>query len=1002
MNEPLLRSILRLYALFAGSDGLLEEEKHRISHFLFSHLSPESVAHFIVILEKWSAEYAQNSARPEWVDEELVKIASGINRELTISQRYYLFLELIELSLVDGHLSPTEDELLKKFAALINLSPEHTRILREFATGSQVFRHPDPNIMLISGKHPDQAEALNHCEIPGFSGKLAVLKLPELDTYFVQYQGEAEPLLNGHILQNGISRIWAPGATLRQQGIPPVFFSFIQERIINPGTKPRIDFRASNINLTFPDGKVGLKNINLSEKGGRMVAIMGASGCGKSTLLNVLNGNEQPDSGFVHINGLDVYKDSEKLEGIIGYIPQDDLLNERLTVFQNMYFAAKFSFGNLSEEAIIQKCDAILHSLGLSAIRDKEVGSPSKKTISGGQRKRLNIGLELIREPWVLFVDEPTSGLSSSDSLRTMELLKNLSLDGKLVFIIIHQPSEEIFRMFDRLMVMDAGGIPVFYGNPLEAVSYFRREARLPGLKNAGESADAAEIFNILETKLVQEDGSLSEKRKFPPQEWEQRFLRNFPVAESNENSSPIPNLIKKPGFFQQIRLYFRRDVLAKTHDRQYLLINLLEAPFLALLLALLVRYAPAHKLMDRAYAFATNENIPAYFFMSVIVALFMGMSVSAEEIIRDRLLLKRERFLHLSRDAYLIAKVLLMFMLSLVHTLAFVFISDWVLEVPYTGMEFWMVLFAAACCANLLGLVLSDTFRNAVVVYILIPLLLIPQIVLGGALVRYDRLSPVFESSNKVPFAGDVMVSRWAYEAIMVAQFKNNPFQSRIFDVEAEKEEVHYRRSAYLPALENLCNEIASDKTGGEEIKIKRSILFREMEKSLSHFNMQADAFGFLKNNDAIRPEQAAAIHGTIQKLNRYYNRRFRELQEKLDSVFEEAGTGQDGKNKLIRLREQYQNEQIARYLAEDFAMQPRLEITPDGVVRKEKPGYHLPEPEHALDFRTHMYSPFKQFAGWQFPTESFNIVMIWLISLSTFLILRFRLLRKLFRIRM
>jgi hypothetical protein len=301
-----------------------------------------------------------------------------------------------------------------------------------------------------------------------------------------------------------------------------------------------------------------------------------------------------------------------------------------------------------------------------------------------------------------------------------------------------------------------------------------------------------------------------------------------------------------------------------------------------------------------------------------------------------------------------------------------------------------------------LLGLVLSDTFQNAVVVYILIPLLLIPQIVLGGALVRYDRLSPLFESSSRVPFVGDVMVSRWAYEAIMVAQFKNNPFQSRIFDVETEKEEVHYRRSAYLPALDNLCNEIAADKTGSEEIKIKRGILFREIEKSLARFKMSADAFRFLEKNDKITQAQAGSIHELIQNLNRHYNRRFRELQEKMDSVFEEAGTGQDGKNKLIHLREKYQNEQIARYLAEDFAMQPRLEITTEGVIRKEKPGYHIPEPEHVLDFRTHMYSPFKQFAGWQFPTESFNIVMIWLISLSTFLILRFRLLRKLFRIRM
>lgn len=1001
MNEPLLRSVLRLYALIAGADGLLEAEKQRISQFLFTHLSPDSTGHFIRLLENWLAENSGNADRPDWIDGQLSSITSGINRELTISQRYYLFLELIELSLVDGQISEKEDDLLNKISGLINLSPEHSSTLREFASGKHTFLHSDPNVLLISGQNREAESGDNHWNIPGFSGQLAVLKLPELDTYFVQYQGENEPFLNGLLLEKGISRIWASGATLRQEGIAPLFFSFIQERFSDSASKPRIDFQACEVGLTFPDGKTGLKNINLAEKGGRMVAVMGASGCGKSTLLSVLNGNEKPGSGKVLINGLDVYRDSDKLEGVIGYIPQDDLLNERLTVFQNMYFAAKFSFGRMPEEDIIQKCHAVLDSLGLSAIRDKEVGSPSKKTISGGQRKRLNIGMELIREPWVLFVDEPTSGLSSSDSLRIMELLKNLSLDGKLVFVIIHQPSEDIFRMFDRLLVMDYGGIPVFYGNPLEAVPYFRKEARLPGLKNSGESADAAEIFNILETKLVQEDGSLSDVRKFPPQEWEQRFQKNFKPDQAAQNTAPIPNLINKPSFFRQIQLYFRRDVLAKAHDRQYMLINLLEAPFLALLLALVVRFAPAQQLLSRTYSFATNENIPAYFFMSVIVALFMGMSVSAEEIIRDRLLLKRERFLHLSRDAYLIAKILLLFLLSLLHTLAFVLISDWVLEVPYTGLEFWMVLFAAACCANLIGLVLSDTFRNAVVVYILIPLLLIPQIVLGGALVPYDRLSPFFESSSKVPLVGDLMVSRWAYEAIMVAQFKNNPFQSKVFDIEAVKEEVHYRRSAYLPALENLFREISAGSENQDELRMKRSILFRELQKSLARFGMQAESFRFLENDDKISPEKLAPVYEILENLNRFYNRRYRELQRKLDAVYAGAGSDKDGKNKLLKFRDQFQNEQIARYLAGDFALQPRLEIRPEGLIRKEKPGYHIPEPEHWLDFRTHMYSPFKWLAGWRFPTESFNIVMIWLFSLSTGLVLRFGLLRKLFGIR-
>ena len=1002
MNEPLLRSVLRLYALFAGSDGLLEEEKKRISEFIGSHLAPEDVERFIRLLEEWCHSCFPRLNDTVWVSDELEKISASVNRELSQSQRYYLFLELIELSMVDGTVSSSEDAMLRQFSGLLNLPAEHLEVLRHFALGRDVFVHPGPFVLLIEGKAHTEVPEANCWVFPRLTGSLAVLKIPEVDSYFVQYQGTDEPSLNGQQLQNGISRIWAPGATLRQSGCEPLFFSYIQERFSSGHAKPIIDFQAKNLFFRFPDGRTGLKDISLSEKGGRMIAIMGGSGCGKSTLLNVLNGNEKPSDGNVLINGADLHLENDRLEGMIGYIPQDDLLNERLTVFQNLYYAARFSFGNLPEEEITRRCQRILESLGLAATRDKEVGSPSKKTISGGQRKRLNIGLELIREPWVLFVDEPTSGLSSSDSLRTMELLKNLALDGKLVFVIIHQPSEEIFRMFDRLLVMDAGGLPVFYGNPLEAVPYFRKQAMIPPLRNNPESADASEIFQILESKLVHEDGTLSEERKFSPAEWEARFRKiQLPENPSIEKAA-IPSPAVKPGFFSQAGLYLKRDLLAKLHDRQYLMINLLEAPFLALLLAAVVRYVPALGLKDSSYSFAENENIPAYFFMSVIVALFMGMSVSAEEIIRDRLLLKRERFLHLSRNAYLLAKVILLFGLSMLHTLAFVLISDWVLEVSGTGMEFWLVLFASSAFANLLGLILSDTFRNAVVVYILIPLLLIPQIVLGGALVRYDRLSPLFQGHDKIPLIGDVMVARWAYEAIMVAQFRNNDFQKATFSIELEKEEAQYRRSAYLPALEQLLKDVSDKKVlDSEEIRLKKRILHKEILGQLASFGQSGQGFQFLLQPSKITAGQIRSAEKVISALKEHYNQEFIRKQAELDAAFSRAGKDVVGRNRLSKIREQTENKQINLFLAGDFVLQPKLEITRDGIVRKEKPVYRMPEPSNAMDFRTHQFSPYKPFMGQLFPTEIFNVIIIWVFSLITFLLLQTRIIRKAFRIR-
>ena len=166
-----------------------------------------------------------------------------------------------------------------------------------------------------------------------------------------------------------------------------------------------------------------------------------------------------------------------KIEGVIGHVSQDDLLIEELTVFQNLFYNAKLCFGNKTDEVVTLMVTDVLTSIGLIETRDLKVGSPLEKTISGGQRKRLNIGLELIREPSVMFVDEPTSGLSSRDSENIMDLLKELALKGKLIFVVIHQPSSEIFKMFDKLMILDVGGYPIYYANPVEAISYFKHQA---------------------------------------------------------------------------------------------------------------------------------------------------------------------------------------------------------------------------------------------------------------------------------------------------------------------------------------------------------------------------------------------------------------------------------------------------------------------------------------------------------------------------------------------
>ena len=351
---------------------------------------------------------------------------------------------------------------------------------------------------------------------------------------------------------------------------------------------------------------------------------MGSSGAGKTTLLNALSGIEQVSEGQVLINGSDINKEKDKIKGIIGYIPQDDLLIEELTVFENLFYNAKLCFKDATDEEITEKVMNVLSSLGLAERKDLKVGNPLQKTISGGQRKRLNIGLELIREPAVLFVDEPTSGLSSRDSENVMDLLRELTLKGKLIFVVIHQPSSDIYKMFDKMIFLDVGGYQIFYGNPVEAVVYFKKADNQANAEQGQclvcGTVNPELVFNIIESKIVDDFGNFTNKRKVSPEQWYQLYLKNAQIENVDEVKEQTSINLNIPSWLKQMKIFATRDFLSKLSNKQYLWINLLEAPILAFVLAFIIRYT---EIPGADYLFRENDNIPAFIFMSIIVIYY-------------------------------------------------------------------------------------------------------------------------------------------------------------------------------------------------------------------------------------------------------------------------------------------------------------------------------------------------------------------------------------------
>lgn len=448
------------------------------------------------------------------------------------------------------------------------------------------------HILVIDNQEKEQS---NHIYRKGLEGEIRVLQFPQFDRTVFTYEGSGQIFMNNIPLTTGIFYSWQRSSVIKSPHFLPIYYSDVIDTFNKNEHKARIFLTGRAINFRFKNSENGMHNFSFNLESGQLVAIMGGSGVGKSTLLSILNGHLIPQEGSVCINGHPIQEEGSKQ--LIGFVPQDDLLIEELTVFQNLWYTARLCFANLSDIEIKQRVDQVLEELDLKKISHLAVGSPLCKTISGGQRKRLNIALELIREPAILYLDEPTSGLSSSDSEKVVMLLKEQTHKGKLVVVNIHQPSSEIYKLFDRLWLLDTGGYPIYDGNPIEAITYFKRIANYTdqdiSVCSTCGSINTELVLNIIDAKKIDDSGNQTNIRKFTPQEWHELYLQQRPTFEQPAPAPLPPNQQKKPSLWKQCWIFLERNVQTKLSNKQYLCIALLEAPLLALIVALLTRYVP-------------------------------------------------------------------------------------------------------------------------------------------------------------------------------------------------------------------------------------------------------------------------------------------------------------------------------------------------------------------------------------------------------------------------
>lgn len=777
-----------------------------------------------------------------------------------------------------------------------------------------------------------------------------------------------------------------------------ISYAELKKKLVEKHYSKNFYLSALRVEIKYSNKK-GIRPFNFIGQPGELIGIVGREGSGKSTLLRLLAGVEVPKSGSIYINGYDLHKNPYQLNGFIGYVPEEDLLYPELTAYENLYIAAQLYLRNSDSTYTKTLVENILIETELWDIKDTLVGKPSDKFIQPGQRRLLNIGLELIRDPQILVVDNSPSSLSMSDSSKVIEVLNKYTFKGKLIITSITQSCSSSFEYFDNLFILEHGGIPVYYGPRYNALHYLL--CFLPsGITQEyieQESYSPETLLNLLTKKVETTAREKSSERYIDPNKLYENFIDQPQklIDKSRKRKKTPGQQIHVPKLEKQFLIYFLRNFKTKIARRRDLTFTIFSAPFIAFILAIILRNSDGAE-----YSFGRNPNIPAFFYISIIVNVFLGLTQSIREILREKYVLKKEEGLNLSLFSYINSKVAYLFIILTIQSFLFTLIANPILEINGMFFYHWLIYFTCGAGGVLLGLVFSLThhlFESIVLKSIPITFILI--LILGGGWIPLKDLN--FTKDRYTPFLSDLTISRWAYEAIMVQQYAGNPYERNFFSVDRQISSGSFNSYHMLPALRNDLEAITEyDFEKGDEKAIDSlNIMLSALKNRFTFYSVTEDIFPFEYNDslDIIRFDSEIANEAMeyISYLDYYFYNNYNQSLRKKNAITDSLSNVL-GVSGLEQLRETHVNIYISE-LVRNTAHRSGLKLIGEHWIQLSNPIYQTPENNIG---RTAMFLPEKRFNSQIIKTFEFNLSVLWLFNFLFYILLITNLIKRISKI--
>nr|WP_321411370.1 ATP-binding cassette domain-containing protein [uncultured Carboxylicivirga sp.] len=976
-------SIIELYTVFNKYNSLdfNSIDISYIDSFLTPILSTKSRLEYLDYYKFQTSH--KNSIKEADIAQQISKctdILEELKSELDTKQKYEVYIAILEygLFIINDNNRHEVEYLLELICNTFNLNHDVIYDITCFCKKDTDLIKNRDNIIVVGDFKRILPKTFNIYQCNYIIGNIWFLYIEPIGAFLFQYNGSDTLVLNNQSVFKNRLYYLSLGGIIEGDNICPIFYSELFISKTSASFKP-IHLEVKNISKTFKNTNQGIKPLSFDVSSGNLMAIVGSSGSGKTTLINLLNGNLKADEGTILINGYDLNSDYETLRKHLGYVPQDDLLIEELTVFQNLLINTHLCRNDLTKKERVNLALHTLRDLDLYEVKDLRVGNPLNKIISGGQRKRLNIALEIIRQPTILFLDEPTSGLSSSDAFSVINLLKKLALTGKIVIINIHQPSSDIFYLFDKLLVLDQYGYATYFGNPIWAVKHFKKILQFED--SASEDSirlgnfSPERIFHLMYSKSKNENGKTTDKRNIDGKEWNKYYQEEYISRKEVKTKSPLPSsLTKKPSVVKQFAIFTLRNFMTRGTDVSYMFLLLLSSPVLAIIMSFFLK---ATDFETHQYNLINNDNIPAYLFISVVISIFQGLIISSAEIFRDLKILKRESFLNLSPIAYLNSKLIYVLTINAYQISIYILIGNAILEIKELYWLYFIVLWVTATSSSLIGLFISTKFKSMLSIYITIPFILIPKILLAGAILDYDKIHHSLASPKYVPIYADLTISRWAYESLVDIQFSLNKYDKDIYNELINKSTFQYYLYFTIPLMKS---EINSDKFNNDLGTIKK------VKSIFDEILIQFPTLNKSQNISDIDFSNQENLNLIINKIEKWLKLNLRETNKIIDIY---------RVNQEVEKKDHY-NKKLAEFvLVQDDMLNYILQN--DKLIRKYQPCYHLPDNNFG---RSHYFAPYKKMGEYYIKTWKFNTLVLLIYGLLFYLLTLKQLIKKDFKV--